>query len=319
MIEIIKSILEEKKIAYKEGYQLSKSSYFQTGGKVLLAIYPQSVCELEFLISYFTNKKLKCRIFGATSNCIFKDKTNLDYVIFTRKMRSISFEKNSFEVESGVMLPRLCNLLAKKGISGFEELQGIPGSIGGAIFMNAGCFGNEISKNLISVKVFNPDGKISEMSASDCKFRYRYSIFHNLNYVILSARFRVAYSSTKRLMKRISFLHRYRHEILEYDYRNVGSVFVTHDIYSDFAKQKFQFKFVLYFLRLFVYKIFRVKTNIVLNKVVLKMFNLERYSGIISHKTMNVIVNNNTSTEQVEEYIKDVKKITKNRVEIELI
>ncbi|MDC1066122.1 FAD-binding protein [Candidatus Pseudothioglobus singularis] len=310
--------LNHLEISYKSNLDLKKSSYFQTGGIINLAIYPDTIDKFLSLVAYLSAKKYKYSVFGWTSNCIFKKDTNLEIVIFSTKMRSLTFD-NFVYAEAGVMLPKMCNILAKASISGFEELQGIPATLGGAIYMNAGCYGNEISRNLISVTILTKQGHIKEMKKNECNFGYRYSIFHEIDAIILSAKFKKNKGEKNALQKKILELHNHRHFILEYDYRNVGSVFVTHDIYSDLAKKNLVYRFILFFIRFFIHKIFRVKTNSFLNSVTFSFFGLNRYINIVSIKTMNVLINNNTDTRLLEEYINDVKSLTDNRVEIELI
>ena len=316
--KLILEKLDHLQISYKTNYDLSRSSYFRTGGYVDLVIYPNTIEKFTNLVSYFSSANLDYSVFGSTTNCIFKDDTNLNVIVFTTKMNSISIESN-IHIEAGTRLPKMCNVFAKESISGFEELQGIPATLGGAVYMNAGCYGNEISKYLISVQILTKDGQVEEFQKDECKFDYRYSIFHEMECFILSAKFIKKNGNRKDLLKKISKLHQHRHDILEYDYRNVGSVFVTHDLYMDLAKSHIAYKIELIFIRLFVYKIFRVKTNKLLNIVTFNFFNLGEFSDIVSIKTMNVVINNGVKTDVIEKYISRIQFLTGNRVEIELI
>jgi len=310
--------LDYFQIPYVVNYDLGKSSYFQTGGIVEIAVYPENVKHLVNLVNYFSSFNIDYLVFGATTNCIFKDDTKLNVIVFTTKMNSISIESN-IHIEAGTRLPKMCNVFAKESISGFEELQGIPATLGGAVYMNAGCYGNEISKYLISVQILTKDGQVEEFQKEECKFGYRYSIFHEMDCIILSAKFIKKNGNRKDLLKKISKLHQHRHDILEYDYRNVGSVFVTHDLYMDLAKSHVAYKIELIFIRLFVYKIFRAKTNKILNIATFNFFNLGEFSDIVSIKTMNVVINNGVKTDVIEKYISRIQFLTGNRVEIELI
>lgn len=305
-------------IPYVSNYDLEKSSYFQTGDIAEIAVYPESVNHLKSIVNYFSDSDIDYLVFGATTNCIFKDNTKLDVIIFTTKMNSMSIE-NDIYIETGVRLPKMCNIFAKESISGFEELQGIPATLGGAIYMNAGCYGNEISKHLISVQILTKDGRVKELQKKECKFGYRSSIFHEMDCIILSAKFVKKNGNRERLLERISKLHKHRHSTLEYSYRNVGSVFVTHDIYMDLSKRSLTYKMALIFIRLFIHKAFRIKTNKLLNIVTFNFFNLNSFLAIVSIKTMNVVINNGAKTEVIEEYISKVQSLTGNRVEIELI
>jgi len=318
MTQIPNEKIENLHVELRREYNLSRSSYFQTGPKLNYAFFPSSVDEFIETYLILNDLNLNFQVFGATSNCIFKDDSSLRIAIFTRKIKNIKILNNSIEVDSGVMLPGFCNKMAKGSYAGFEELQGIPGSIGGAIYMNAGCFGNEISRHLISVKVLKKNGSVEIIKKEDCRFGYRNSVFHSKDFLILSATFEKIIGDKKFLTKRISDLHIYRHNILEYDYRNVGSVFVTHDIYADLAKQSKLFKYCIFFLRVFFYRIFRIKNNRILNFLAVKIFHLEKFKKIFSIKTMNVLINSGQDTKLIEEYINRISRLTGNRSEIEL-
>ena len=152
---------------------------------------PHNIFEFTELIEWSNLNHQKCRIIGAGSNLLINDIFLKGLVICTKKMKSIKIEPNSglVEAEAGVMLPNLSNLLAKNGIKGGEWAIGIPGTLGGAICMNAGSRDLSLANNLISVTALNPKTleKI-EIEKKDIEFKYRFSSFQKNNLLILSAK-----------------------------------------------------------------------------------------------------------------------------------
>ena len=153
---------------------------------------PKQVSEFINLINWAKSKSYFCRIIGAGSNLLIKNIYLKGLTICTKKMKTIIInpKKGYVYAECGVMLPTLSNLLAKNSCTGGEWIVGIPGTVGGALFMNAGCGGFSISDNLSSVQVMNIfNQEIYEIKKEDLSFNYRFSSFQENNLLILSAKF----------------------------------------------------------------------------------------------------------------------------------
>ena len=148
-------------------------------------------------------------------------------------MRSLTIEPESgfVEAETGVMLPLLSNLLANNGLKGGEWAVGIPGTLGGAICMNAGSKDESIANNLISVKVINPKTlEVSEIDRKDIDFKYRYSPFQENDKLIISAKmhFKPKGNSAKLIEKTKNYL-KIKTETQPYHLPSFGSVFKNPD------------------------------------------------------------------------------------------
>ena len=96
-------------------------------------------------------------------------------------------ETNYVTASAGILLSKLASLSAKRGLSGLECVSGIPGTLGGALYMNAGAYGDEISNHVVSVTFLDEDLEVKTFSKEDCCFGYRKSIFTNNNKIVLSA------------------------------------------------------------------------------------------------------------------------------------
>ncbi len=174
-----------------ENLDLSNHTTIKVGGFTELFAEPKNIKQFTDLIewSYLNNKK--CQIIGAGSNLLINSKFLKGLIICTKKMRSLRIDPYSgiVESEAGVMLPTLSNLLAKNGLQGGEWAVGIPGTVGGAIYMNAGSRDLSLANNLISVKVINTQTlKTHEIENQDINFKYRFSSFQDNNLVIMSAK-----------------------------------------------------------------------------------------------------------------------------------
>ena len=183
----MKNIIFEKKI------KLSNYTTIKVGGSAEYFSEPNNIYELISLIKWSHLNNLECRVIGAGSNLLINNILLKGLTICTKKMRSIKVQPLTgiIESDSGAMLPTLSNILAKNGLQGGEWTIGIPGTVGGAICMNAGSGKLSLANNLLSVKAINIKTlKISEIQKKDISFEYRYSPFQQNNLIILSSKLR---------------------------------------------------------------------------------------------------------------------------------
>lgn len=161
-----------KNISFKE--TLSKYSWFNLGGPAEILFKPESIEQLsDFLKNINNSHKIIC--LGAGSNTLIRDGGFKGVVIkLSPKFSYInSIEKNILEVGAGTLDKTLSRYAAENSISNFEFLSCIPGSIGGSIIMNSGCYGDEISNILISIKTLDFKGNLKEIKNNEIKFDYR--------------------------------------------------------------------------------------------------------------------------------------------------
>ena len=179
-----------KKI-FAEKFDLSSYTTIKVGGVAEYFAEPRSIDEFSYLIRWANLNKQRCQIIGAGSNLLINNIFIQGLVICTKKMKSLIVDPYSgiVEAEAGVMLPTLSNSLAKNGLQGGEWAVGIPGTLGGAIYMNAGTGNLSLARNLISVKVINnKTHEKLEIAKKDINFDYRFSSFQANDLTIISAR-----------------------------------------------------------------------------------------------------------------------------------
>jgi len=218
-----------KNINFEEKKRLSNYTTIKVGGFAEYFATPCNANDFIKLIKWSHQNKQECRIIGAGSNLLINNIFLKGLTVCTKKMRSIKINSLSgiVEAEAGVMLPTMSNMLAKNGLKGGEWTVGIPGTVGGAICMNASSGNISLSKNLLSVKVINTKSlEIADIQKKDINFQYRFSPFQQNNLLIISAKMlfeptgniKELLEITKKNLKR-------KTETQPYDLPSFGSVF----------------------------------------------------------------------------------------------
>ena len=180
-----------KNINFEEKIKLSNYTTIKVGGYAEYFSKPNNTHEFFNLIKWSHLNNQECQIIGAGSNLLINNIFLKGLTICTKKMRSIKVDPNSgiVEAEAGVMLPTMSNILAKNGLQGGEWTVGIPGTVGGAICMNAGSEKLSLANNLLSVQVIDTKTlEIFEIQRKNINFQYRFSPFQQNNLVIISAK-----------------------------------------------------------------------------------------------------------------------------------
>ena len=176
----------------KQNINLLNYTTIKIGGYTEYFSEPDNLDQLLENLNWAKYKNINYRVIGAGSNLLVKNILHKGLTVCTRKLKKLTLNSSSGEItaECGVMLPTIAHLLAKNGCEGGEWFIGIPGTIGGAVFMNAGTGQNWISKHLLSVNVLDKRTlSIYKIEKKDLKFEYRYSSFQVNEFFILSAKF----------------------------------------------------------------------------------------------------------------------------------
>ncbi len=184
------NFLKVHDVEYKENTPLATISPIKIGGDAAFVVFADSEHKLVALVDFLVKLKIRYKILGRMSNVLPLDEKYDGVVIRTDRLASYTIVGESLTVSCGAGLPYVASILMNCGLSGFEGLSGIPGSIGGAILGNAGAFGSEISDRLINVRAYDlRRRRIIVLSRADCCFTYRGSVFKDGGYIILSADF----------------------------------------------------------------------------------------------------------------------------------
>ena len=220
----MKALFRNFESIIKENESLSLHSTMRVGGPAKLAAFPRNSDELSALISLAKENNIRHIIIGNASNILFDDGGFEGLVIFTTAMRTITWNGNTVTAECGASLTGLSAAATKKGLSGLECAFGIPGSIGGAVYMNAGAYGSEISA-VLTESTYLQNGEIRKRTAAEHHFSYRTSIYRSTDDIILSATFTLTPDDPKEIEARASRNMTSRKTKQPLEYPNAGSVF----------------------------------------------------------------------------------------------
>ena len=226
MVRQIENILKMTDVEYIKDYETKKRCALSAGGVASFAAFPRDESELLSLLRALHSRGVNYKVLGGMSNTMVNDSGFKGVLIFNDSLRCFEVNGTLLSLGAGIRLPALYGRLSSLGISGFEELFGIPGTVGGAIYQNAGAFGKEISDILLGVRAFDPiSNEVVYLPGGELSFSYRSSIFHtNKMLVILSADFKIIYSDPGRIMERAS-LCRAKRRLTQPAARSLGSTF----------------------------------------------------------------------------------------------
>lgn len=214
---------------------LSKHTTWKIGGPAAAFIIPNGIDELTKIIEILNVNKVAWKVLGKGSNLLVSDKGYRGAIISLQQepFRTLDIEETMVRVGADFSLIRLANLAAKNGLTGLEFAGGIPGTVGGAIYMNAGAHNSDISNILIEANVLNENGDIDTWSNKDFEFAYRHSKLQERKGIILSAIFNLNYEDRKIIAERMASYKDRRRKSQPYNLPCAGSVFRNPD--GDFA------------------------------------------------------------------------------------
>ncbi len=165
---------------------------FRIGGPADLLIQPSSEEELIRIAAYLRQKDISAMVLGNGSNVLVKDGGIRGVVIkIGKNMGNIRTEGEELTAEAGALLSAAALAAADGGLTGMEFAAGIPGSVGGAVFMNAGAYGGEMSQIIVSCRALMPDGALREFSKEELKLGYRTSVFSQNGGIVTSCRMKL--------------------------------------------------------------------------------------------------------------------------------
>ena len=203
---------------------LDKHTTYGVGGPAELLVYPQTREEWSFVLKIAQTSNIPLRVLGFGSNILVSDKGLGGITCSTRQMNRILIEGNTVKAEAGAALDKVCKLAAAAGLAGMEKLSGIPGSVGGAVRMNAGAFGQETFDCLEYFDVIDLEGRPATLLKEDIKYAYRH-VEGIENFIVLSAGFTLAQGDAAQLCAARDQVLFNRRDKQPLDYPSAGSVF----------------------------------------------------------------------------------------------
>ena len=224
-MEEFKRYLRSVGIKYDENKKASEFTSFRIGGECF-AVYPGNEAQTVDVIRRCHADGMKYITIGCGSNVLFPDEGYDGAVIFTAKNDRIICDGDRITAGSGAKLNAVCREALDHGLSGLEFAYGIPDSVGGAVFMNAGAYGGEIKDVVVNVRAYSPeDDSIISFSGEECGFGYRESRFKDSSLLILSAEFLLTDGDRTEIKEKMDDLMQRRISKQPLNYPSAGSVF----------------------------------------------------------------------------------------------
>ncbi len=205
---------------------LAPRTTFKIGGKASVFCIPETVGQLQNAIETCISHEVRHYILGKGSNILFSDNGFDGVVIYVgAKISDVSVDGDEITAYAGATLSKICNTAAENSLSGLEFAYGIPGNVGGAVYMNAGAYGGEIKNVLQSVTLIDENNILRQMPVSELKLGYRTSIFEQKKWCIVKAVFKLVKADKNEIEKKMQELANQRVQKQPLDMPSAGSTF----------------------------------------------------------------------------------------------
>ncbi len=227
-MERLEKLLRERcpEMELRVNEPMSKHTTFRIGGPAALMALPKTAGEAKTAVKTARELGIEPFFLGNGSNLLVADEGYPGFIIkLTWDFDGIREVNRGLEAGSAVLLSRLSNALVGRGLTGLEFAGGIPGSVGGAVTMNAGAYGGEMAQVLESVTFLDEAGEVCTLPVSECGFGYRKSIFSQRKCLVLRARFRLEQGDGYAIKARMDELTAKRREKQPLEYPSAGSMF----------------------------------------------------------------------------------------------
>lgn len=198
---------------------------FKIGGPVDILVNPESFEEVVEVVKLCKKDSVPCYIIGNGTNLLVKDGGIRGVVVKLSKLDKIKLQGTKIIAESGALLKDVSDFALENSLTGFEFACGIPGSIGGAVTMNAGAYNGEISYVIESAKIIDSDGNIKVLSKEELELGYRISSILKYGYTVLEVTFNLEKGEYSKIKERIDDLSARRTEKQPLEYASAGSTF----------------------------------------------------------------------------------------------
>ena len=227
ILENLEKIISKERI--KQNEPMKNHTSFKIGGPAEFYIKITSIKELQKILEFAKKEKIKITILGNGSNVLVSD-SGIKGIVIRTNLKEIKIEpkeQNKIEitVDDATPIGFLAQKLLKEEITGFEEISEIPGTIGGAILMNAGAHGKEMKDIVTEITAIDYNGKIHKFTNEQAKFTYRNSIFSSGKYIILQAKIILEKGNAKEIKAKMDEYAQFRKEKQPIEYPSAGSTF----------------------------------------------------------------------------------------------
>ena len=222
---MVKNFLIENNITAYFDESMKKHTTFKVGGNAVCIAMPDTVEKASALIKFLKQNDIKSYYLGNGSNVIFNDNGFDGVIIKTSNLNSVEIDGNKVVSSAGVLMTTLSKKAQENGLSGLECCYGIPGNVGGGVFMNAGAYGGEISQSLVSVDYLDEDGILHTLTKEECEFSYRHSAFMKHKWLVVSATFVMEEKDSAEMLEFMEDIMQRRKDKQPLDKPSAGSSF----------------------------------------------------------------------------------------------
>jgi UDP-N-acetylmuramate dehydrogenase len=224
MYSEILNYLPSDRLLFKE--EMKNHTTFKIGGPVDIMVLPQDEEDVATVVSFCRQRDIPLFIFGVGSNLLVRDRGIRGVAMkLGENLDEVEVNGDQIQAQAGVKISALARIAAFHSLSGLEFAEGIPGSLGGALVMNAGAYDGEMQGIVTATRAIGPDGSIKTFKNEEMQFGYRRSIFQSNGYIIISATLKLANGNRKEIEQRmLEFAHR-REEKQPLDKPSAGSTF----------------------------------------------------------------------------------------------
>jgi UDP-N-acetylmuramate dehydrogenase len=210
----------------EENTKLKNYTSFKVGGPAKLFLSPKKINAVQQLMPLVISSKLPYFILGKGSNLIVSDKGYRGIIIYTGELNSYNIRNNVIEAETGLELEKLADIALAESLSGLEFASGIPGSLGGALYMNAGAYNGEMKDIIKSAFLVNSQGEIIEKNNKDLKLDYRTSILQKKNnWFAVKVILALKIDAREKIKSKMDKLHKKRWNKQPMELPSAGSIF----------------------------------------------------------------------------------------------
>lgn len=236
VIDKLKEFLNDDEIRVDE--LLSKHTTYKIGGKADIFVMPSSNEKVRDCIKLAKENNIDFYILGRGSNVLASDDGFRGIVInLADKFSNIDINDTCLTAQAGASIISASVRAQKAGLTGLEFVCGVPGTVGGAVAMNAGCYGSEMSNVLVKCKVVNDKNEIIELSKDDLDMSYRHTNIEEKNYVLLEATMQLEKGDAEQIKEKMNELNERRKKVQPLEYPNAGSVFKRPNIENCYPGQ----------------------------------------------------------------------------------
>lgn len=219
--------LTSDNILFEENVDGKRLCSFHVGGSVRLVVKPQNAEQLTGLYAYLKENNIESIILGKGSNIVINDRGFDGVVVLLSEFNTLELHDNQIIAGAGVSMLKLASFAQQNGLCDLEFAHGIPGTVGGGVYMNAGAYGGEISQVLSSCYILDKScGKLFAMMGEDCNFSYRHSIFmENKDLIVLFATFELKEGNPDEIKAKMDEYRAKRQASQPLEYPSAGSTF----------------------------------------------------------------------------------------------